>query len=80
MALLLVMTVTCSHFVHRNWKNERVTWYAMLCGPTVYGDAHLGHTRNYVSTDILRRILQDPFKFKIQFVMSQTDVDDQMCL
>ena len=55
-----------------------VTWYA--CGPTVYDDSHLGHARNYVSTDILRRILRDYFGFKVRFVMNITDVDDKIIL
>lgn len=49
------------------------------CGSTVYDDAHLDHARNYVSTDILRRILQDSFKFKILFAMNKADVDDKKC-
>ncbi len=70
------LTRTKTSFVPLDWKNQRVTWYA--CGPTVYDDAHLGHARNYVSTDILRRILRDYFKFKVQFVMNITDVDDKV--
>ena len=46
----------------------------------MYDDAHLGHARNYVSTDILRRILRDYFKFDVDFVMNITDVDDKVCL
>jgi cysteinyl-tRNA synthetase len=57
---------------------KNVTWYA--CGPTVYDDAHLGHARNYVSTDIIRRILQDYFEFNVNFVMNITDVDDKIIL
>ena len=71
------LTRTKTLFVPLDWKNKRVTWYA--CGPTVYDDAHLGHARNYVSTDILRRILRDYFKFNVQFVMNMTDVDDKVC-
>ena len=57
---------------------EHITWYA--CGPTVYDDAHLGHARNYVTTDIIRRILRDYFGFKIRFVMNTTDIDDKIIL
>jgi cysteinyl-tRNA synthetase len=53
-----------------------VSWYA--CGPTVYDLSHLGHARNYVSTDIIRRILQDYFGYKLKFVMNITDVDDKV--
>ena len=55
-----------------------VTWYA--CGPTVYDDSHLGHARNYVTTDIIRRILRDYFGFSVRFVMNITDVDDKIIL
>ncbi|KAK1764669.1 putative cysteine--tRNA ligase [Phialemonium atrogriseum] len=58
--------------------SDAVTWYT--CGPTVYDDAHLGHARNYVSTDILRRILRDYFGFRVKFVMNITDVDDKIIL
>lgn len=57
--------------------NDRtVKWYA--CGPTVYDDAHLGHARNYVTTDILRRLMRDYFQFNVKFVMNITDVDDKI--
>lgn len=55
-----------------------VTWYA--CGPTVYEDAHLGHAKNYVSTDIIRRIMRDYFGFSLKFVMNTTDIDDKIIL
>ena len=57
---------------------ETISWYS--CGPTVYDDAHLGHARNYVTTDIIRRILRDYFGFKVRFVMNITDVDDKIIL
>ena len=55
-----------------------VKWY--VCGPTVYDHSHLGHARNYVSTDIIRRIMRDYFGFKLKFVMNITDVDDKVRL
>jgi tRNA synthetases class I (C) catalytic domain len=63
-------------FVPQDPDGKQITWYA--CGPTVYDDAHLGHARNYVSTDILRRILQNYFKFHVKFVMNTTDIDDKV--
>ena len=63
-------------FVPKDWKNRNVSWYA--CGPTVYDDAHLGHARNYVSTDIIRRTMRDYFKYNVKFVMNITDVDDKV--
>lgn len=63
-------------FVPIDWEASRVSWYA--CGPTVYDDAHLGHARNYVTTDIIRRILREYFQFKVNFVMNITDIDDKV--
>ena len=48
-------------------RNQIITWYS--CGPTVYDDAHLGHARTYVSTDIIRRILVNHFKCKLHFAL-----------
>ena len=59
-------------------QGREIKWYA--CGPTVYDDSHLGHARNYVTTDILRRILRDYFKYTVRFVMNITDVDDKIIL
>lgn len=55
-----------------------VTWYS--CGPTVYDDAHLGHAKNYVSIDVIRRIMKDYFGFHVKFVMNTTDIDDKIIL
>lgn len=70
------LTKSKTPFVPIDSKNRKVTWYA--CGPTVYDDAHLGHARNYVSTDIIRRIMRDYFKYEVMFVMNITDVDDKI--
>lgn len=57
-------------------EEGKISWYA--CGPTVYDHSHLGHARNYVTTDIIRRILRDYFGYKVKFVMNFTDVDDKV--
>ncbi|KAL9621814.1 MAG: hypothetical protein Q9160_003787 [Pyrenula sp. 1 TL-2023] len=59
-------------------EGKAVTWYT--CGPTVYNDAHLGHARNAVSLDVLRRIMRDYFRFNVRFVMNVTDIDDKIIL
>ena len=51
-------------FVPSDREGKTVTWYT--CGPTVYDHSHLGHARNYVSTDILRRITRDYFGYKVK--------------
>lgn len=38
----------------------------------------MGHARNYVTIDILRRILQDYFQFDVTFVQNVTDIDDKV--
>ena len=63
-------------FVPIKAKEREISWY--VCGPTVYDDSHLGHARNYVTTDIIRRIFRDFFGFKVNFVMNITDVDDKV--
>ncbi|KAI9828322.1 MAG: hypothetical protein M1832_002750 [Thelocarpon impressellum] len=65
-------------FVPLDARGKKVTWYC--CGPTVYDAGHLGHARNYVTTDILRRVLQDYFGYEVEFVMNITDVDDKIIL
>ncbi|KAK3658793.1 cysteinyl-tRNA synthetase [Elasticomyces elasticus] len=72
------LTRSKTPFVPLDGEGRKVGWYA--CGPTVYDDSHLGHARNYVSTDIIRRILSDYFKFDVTFVMNITDVDDKIIL
>lgn len=63
-----MLTYKTLDFVPFDSEGKKVTWYA--CGPTVYDDAHLGHARNYVSTDIIRRIMKDYFGFNLKFVMN----------
>tara|TARA_R110002050_G_scaffold150638_4_gene277570 strand:- start:825 stop:2303 length:1479 start_codon:yes stop_codon:yes gene_type:complete len=44
-----------------------------VCGPTVYGDAHLGHAKSYVSFDLVFRYLSHIFP-KVKYVQNITDV------
>lgn len=61
---------------HTRDGSNLVTWY--ICGPTVYDSSHIGHARNYVTFDILRRILEGFFNYRVQYVMNVTDVDDKI--
>lgn len=44
-----------------------------VCGPTVYGDAHLGHARAAISFDIVFRYLKY-LAYKVRYVSNITDV------
>ena len=44
-----------------------------VCGPTVYGDPHLGHARPAVTFDLLFRYLQS-LGYKVRYVRNITDV------
>lgn len=44
-----------------------------VCGPTVYGDAHLGHTRPAITFDLLFRYLTH-IGYKVRYVRNITDV------
>lgn len=44
-----------------------------VCGPTVYGDAHLGHARSAVTFDLVFRHLKH-LDYKVRYVRNITDV------
>ena len=44
-----------------------------VCGPTVYGDPHLGHARPGVTFDVLVRLLRK-IGYKVRYVRNITDV------
>ena len=44
-----------------------------VCGPTVYGDAHLGHARAAITFDLLYRYLKH-LGYKVRYVRNITDV------
>jgi len=44
-----------------------------VCGPTVYGHAHLGHAKSYVSFDVLVRYLRY-LGFAVTYIQNITDV------
>ncbi|RDB25114.1 Cysteine--tRNA ligase [Hypsizygus marmoreus] len=75
------LTRTKTEFVPRN--GHHVKWYN--CGPTVYDASHMGHAsmelhRNYVTQDVLRRIMTDYFGYDVHFVMNITDIDDKIII
>jgi len=48
-----------------------------LCGPTVYGEPHIGNLRNVVVFDVLRRHLTAS-GYQVLYVRNYTDVDDKI--
>jgi cysteinyl-tRNA synthetase len=44
-----------------------------VCGPTVYGDSHLGHAKSYVSFDVIVRHLRS-LGYRVLYVQNITDV------
>lgn len=44
-----------------------------VCGPTVYGEPHLGHAKSYVSFDVIYRYLQH-LGYRVRYVQNITDV------
>ena len=56
-------SLTRSKTPFKSIEEGKISWYS--CGPTVYDDARLGHARNYVTIDILRRILRDMLMVRV---------------
>ena len=70
-ALYLTNTLTREKELFRPIHEGRVGMY--VCGPTVYGDAHLGHARPGVTYDVLFRLLKY-LGYKVRYVRNITDV------
>ena len=69
--LYLYNTLTRTKQPFRPLHEGHVGMY--VCGPTVYGDAHLGHARPAITFDILFRYLQH-LGYKVRYVRNITDV------
>ena len=44
-----------------------------VCGPTVYGDAHIGHAKAYITFDVVHRYLEYS-GYRVRYVQNITDV------
>ncbi len=55
----------------RPLREDRVGMY--VCGPTVYGEAHLGHARSAITFDIVYRVLKYA-GYNVRYVRNFTDV------
>lgn len=71
MGLRLYNSLTRRQEEFKPVKEGRVGIY--VCGPTVYGHAHLGHAKSYVSFDVLVRYLRY-LGYNVTYVQNITDV------
>ena len=69
--LYIYNTLTRKKEVFRPLNPPFVGLYA--CGPTVYGDAHLGHARQAITFDVLFRYLSH-LGYRVRYVRNITDV------
>ena len=69
--LLIYNTLSRQKELFRPLHEGRVGMY--VCGPTVYGDAHLGHARPAITFDVVFRYLSH-LGYKVRYVRNITDV------
>ena len=69
--LQIYNTLSRTKEIFRPIHPGRVGMY--VCGPTVYGDAHLGHARPAITFDLLFRYLRH-IGYKMRYVRNITDV------
>ena len=69
--LLIYNTLTRTKQLFKPLHEPFVGMY--VCGPTVYGDGHLGHARPAITFDILYRFLTH-LGYKVRYVRNITDV------
>lgn len=69
--LVLYNTLTRTKEVFKPINPGHVGMY--VCGPTVYGEAHLGHARPAITFDLLFRYLKH-LSYKVRYVRNITDV------
>ena len=69
--LLIYNTLTRQKELFKPLNAPHVGMY--VCGPTVYGDPHLGHARPAITFDVLFRYLTH-LGYKVRYVRNITDV------
>lgn len=69
--LLIYNTLTRSKELFKPLHAPNVGMY--VCGPTVYGDPHLGHARPAITFDVVFRYLRH-LGYKVRYVRNITDV------
>ena len=67
------ITVVRLSMTHRIWGMRGTRIYG-----SQYRRTHITLPRNYVTQDVLRRIMSDYFGYDVHFVMNITDIDDKV--
>ena len=75
MEIKLFNSLTNQLEVFKPLRDKEVSIYC--CGPTVYGDAHVGNIRPVIVFDTLRRFLSF-VGYDVKLVSNFTDVDDKI--
>ena len=75
MEIKVFNSLTNSEEILRPIKEREISMYC--CGPTVYGDAHVGNIRPVVVFDTFRRYLEK-LGYDVKLVSNFTDVDDKI--
>jgi len=75
MSLKLYNTLTRKKEIFKPIKKDSVRMY--VCGPTVNDVPHLGHARQQICFDVLRKYLKF-LGMNVKFVSNITDVDDKI--
>ena len=75
MEIKLFNSLTNNVETFKSIKKNEVSIYC--CGPTVYGDAHVGNIRPVIVFDTLRRFLRF-LGYDVKLVSNFTDVDDKI--
>ncbi len=77
MTIRLYNTATRAKDVLQPINPDRVTMY--VCGPTVYGRAHIGNFRPAVVFDVLQRLLRHVYgPDRLVYARNITDIDDKI--
>jgi len=77
MSIRLYNTLTRQKDVLAPIREDKVTMY--VCGPTVYGRAHIGNFRPAVVFDVLQRLLRHTYgPNHVVYARNITDIDDKI--
>jgi cysteinyl-tRNA synthetase len=75
MSLKLYNTLTRKKEEFKPLKKGEVRMY--VCGPTVNDVPHIGHARQQITFDVLRKYLEF-LEYKVKFVSNVTDIEDKI--